>query len=277
MHLLVLTDFSPAADQALAYADALAVQLHATLVLLHVQRTSILDSEALTGSLSPLSEGEIAAALLQRRNGLSAPVVTEATVARVAEAATAAVQRYQPVLLLLGRPAATADSPEVVGHTTALKLLGHLPCPLLIVPEKASAPMPPQCVAIAADNQPFTLFPQAEPVVAWLHRLPAQYTIVHVAEPEDNDSAVVACRQVMASGLLPATAHPRHHGVRHLSVADGIAQGVQETEAELLVAQVHRHTWLGDLFHHSVTARLVQRATLPVLLLPINGSSSIIG
>ncbi|QNE38571.1 universal stress protein [Hymenobacter sp. NBH84] len=270
MHLLVLTDFSPAADHALAYADALAVQLRATLVLLHVQRTSLFDPEALTGSLSPLSEGEIATALLQRRDKLSVPVITEATVARVAEAADAGVRRYQPALLLLGRPAATKGSPEVVAQTTALKLLGHLPCPLLVVPESAPIPMPPQCVAIAADNQPFSLLPQANDMVAWLHQLPSRFTILHVAEPEDNDSTAVACQHVLDSGLLPTDSRPHHHGVRHLSIADGVAQGAKEIEADLLVAQVHRHTWLGDLFHHSVTARLVQRATLPVLLLPIN-------
>ena len=271
MHLLVLTDFSPAADHALAYADALAAQLGAGLILLHVQRTSPLDPDALTGALSPLSEGEIAAALAQRSSRLSVPVLTEATPARVPEAAQAAVQRHAPALVVLGRPASAAASPEVVAHTTALALLGSIGCPLLLVPEHAPLVVPPHQLAIAADNKPFSFSEATASAVGWLNALPASIFILHVAEPEDNDSAAVAYQHVLASGLLPATREVHQHGVRHLSMADGVMQGAQEVNAELLVVQVRHHSWLGNLFHHSVTMRLVQRTHLPILLLPVVG------
>lgn len=271
MHLLVLTDFSPAADHALAYADSLAAYLGAGLVLLHVQRTSPLDPEALTGALSPLSEGEIAAVLAQRSAGLSVPVLTEATPARVPEAAQAAVRRHTPMLVVLGRPTSAVASPEVVAHTTTLELLGRIGCPLLLVPEQAPLVVPPRQLAIAADNKPFFFSAATTNAVRWLGALPADITILHVAEPEDNDSTAAAYEHVLASGLLPATREVHQHGVRHLSVADGVVQGAQEINAGLLVVQVRHHSWLGKLFHRSVTMRLTQRTHLPILLLPVEG------
>ena len=49
--LLVLTDFFQAAEKALDYATNLAAPLGAQLVLLHVRRDSLLDPDALSGTL----------------------------------------------------------------------------------------------------------------------------------------------------------------------------------------------------------------------------------
>jgi len=266
MQLLVLTDFSPAADHALAYADSLAARLGAGLVLLHVQRTSPLDPAALTGTLSPLSEGEIAVALAQRSASLTVPALVEATAARVPEATQAAVRRHQPALLIVGKSAAADASPEVVAHTTALELLHSIECPILLVPEHTLAPVPPRRVSIAADDQPFSPISAATSVSTWLQQLSADFTVVHVAEPEDNDSAVTAHQQVTNSGLLPPATTLHQHGVRSLSIADGILQATQETAADLLIVQARHHNWLGNFFHRSVTAQLVRRTTLPVLI-----------
>ena len=45
LSLLVLTDFFQPADHALAYADVLALAIGAQLLLLHMRRDAVLDSE----------------------------------------------------------------------------------------------------------------------------------------------------------------------------------------------------------------------------------------
>ncbi|MBG8555874.1 universal stress protein [Hymenobacter guriensis] len=264
--LLVLTDFSPAADKALTYAEALAAHLDSSLVLLHVRRSSWLDPEAFTGRISHFSEGEIAAALAERAGRLRVPVRVEAAADQVVPATCQAVAQHRPLLVVVGKPD-TEQTPDALVHTTSLELLRECQVPLLIVPLHGNATVPPTHLLLAADNLPL----HVEPTIAALPRQlapQARLTLTHVVEPEESDSCASAHVAVQQTGLLQGFEQIRPYGMRHLSVPEGIAQAAVETQADLLVLLARRHSVLGRLFHSSVTAASILRGTVPMLVLP---------
>ncbi|TGE29426.1 universal stress protein [Hymenobacter metallicola] len=265
--LLVLTDFTPAADAALAYADMLAARLQVPLVLLHVNRNSIFDPEAFTGAVAHRSEGEIAVALEERIGKLTVPAVPAMTTGRSTTAILEMVNQHRPALLVLGKPT-PGDLPEELVTTTSLTLLRESHYPLLVVPA-STVIKTPQCIALAADGNAFRLTTPAQSAQPLLQALQATLTVVHVAEPEDDDSCTAALHSVQAAGLLQDVATPvRTRGVRNLDIAKGIEQVAHTIHADLLVVIARRHSVLGRLFHRSITAQLIRQSQLPVLALP---------
>lgn len=265
--LLLLTDFTPAADHALTYAAVVAARLQAPLVLLHVRRTSLLDSEALTGRIPHRSEGEIAAELSRRTADLPVPATVDIAADNLDEAVAATVAQHRPQLIVLGRP--DYNKPDELIQTTSLELLRRTPLPLLVVPDTAPAKPSLQRATIAADNQPFTLNPA---VVESGNRLLAAFettvTVTHVVEPEDDDNSNLARQQVERTGLLTSLPQVVARGQRHLEPVEGILAAAEDTHADLLVLIARRHSVLQKLFYRSVSAQVVRRSLGPVLVLP---------
>lgn len=267
--LLVLTDFSPAADRALTYADALAERLDTTIVLLHVRRTSLLDPDLLTGRIAHLSEGEVATALSDRSARLSVPCVVEVTNDQVADAVTEATQRLHPCLLVVGKPD-TEHTPDELVTTTSLQLVQAATCPLLVVPVGAAVASPPAHITLAVDGEAFALSPESANIPHLLHELGAPLTVVHIttADEAESDSAQLYLDSVQRSGLAMELKLPEAQVIRHHDLAEGIQQAVLNTQADLLLVVARRHSLLGSLFHNSVTAQVVRHSIVPVLVLP---------
>ncbi len=141
--LLVPTDFYQPADCALAYADTLAGAIGAQLVLLHVNRDSLLDPELLTGRINVQRPETIDLALASLARTLSVPVVAETGHGRVAAAVVEALARHQPALAVLGHRNTDAMADELVS-TVPLDLLRTAPQPMLVVPVGTTAARVPR-------------------------------------------------------------------------------------------------------------------------------------
>ena len=70
------------------------------------------------------------------------------------------------------------------------------------------------------------------------------------------------------SQLLPATAALHLHSETSPEPADGIRRAIAATEPDLLILLVRPRSFLGRLFHRSVTAQVLRTCPVPVLLLP---------
>ncbi|MBT9393820.1 universal stress protein [Hymenobacter sp. NST-14] len=265
---LVLTDFTPAADQALRYAAALAEPAQASLILLHIRRETLLDPDIFNGSIRHLSEGEIAAALQERVAPLNVPTTVESAVDGVEAALTEAVRRHAPHLVILGKPN-TERTPDELVTSTALKLLRVTRTPLLVVPQASTATVPPRRVTVAADKTAIALKPQSEGVRELLRALQPCLTVAHVAQPEDNDNCTDSLDAVVSSGLIQGIETRIHtHGTRHRRIPEGIVQAATETRADLLLLVARRRSFLGQLFNRSVTSQVILHGRLPMLLVP---------
>ena len=267
--LLILTDFFQAANRALDYATNLAQALGARLVLLHVRRDSVLDPELLTGGLSNLNKEAVELALNSITSKLSVPVVAEVGHGRVATAVADAVSRHHPTLVVLGRPD-TEDTPDELVSTTALDLLRTAPYPMLVVPRNVPTTIPPRRVLLAVDGEPFSLGRHAGAMRHLLDALHAELTVLHVNkidDPDENDAAVLA--RVQRTGLTADLAQPiRTLAMDAFAPAEGILQAARSEDFDWVVLIARPRSFLGELFHHSVTAQVLLHSTVPVLVLP---------
>lgn len=267
LSLLVLTDFTHPADHALAYADRLARAIGARLVLLHVRRDAILDPDRLNGTLADLDTEAINLAFGSLVRGLTAPAVVEIGHGRVAEAVAQAVRQYQPTLIVLGRNEAD-NTPDELLTPLALALLRIIPHPLLVVPARPA--LAPHRVLLAVDGEPFTLGPYAGTVRRLLDALHAALTVVHVLPPDSTDELPSSILEsVQRTGLANDLAGLTHHRrVFAPDPAEGILRIAGSAEYDLVALVARPRSFLGQLFHRSVTAQVLLHSPIPVLMLP---------
>ncbi|UOQ96508.1 universal stress protein [Hymenobacter sp. 5317J-9] len=266
--LLILTDFFQAANKALDYATNLTGPLGARLVLLHVRRDSLLDPEAFTGGISNLSQDAIRLALNSVADSLPVPVVAEVGHGRVAFAVADAVSRHHPLLVVLGRPD-YSDTPDELVQTTSLDLLRTAPYPMLVVPHGVSSTAPPRRVLLATDGGPFSLGEHAGTARHLLAALGADITVFHVVpETGPDELPPLVLDSVMRTGLMLDLPPAQCRTVVSEQAAAGILNAAQPADYDLVVLIARRRSFMGNLFHHSVTAQVMLESKLPVLVLP---------
>ena len=267
--LLILTDFFQAANRALDYATNLARPLGARLVLLHVRRDSVLDPELFTGKLSNLDSEALNMALSSITSNMPVPVVAEVGHGRVAYAVADAVSRHHPVLVVLGRPDIEGTPDELVS-TTALDILRTAPYPMLVVPHNVQATHPPRRVLLAADGEAFSLGPHAGMARHLLDALKAELTVLHVEEYAGPTAATAeALAAVEATGLTLGLPQPvRTRSVLAPQPAAAILKVARPEDYDMVVLIARPRSFLGELFHHSVTAQVLLHSAVPVLVLP---------
>ncbi|GAB2798099.1 nucleotide-binding universal stress UspA family protein [Hymenobacter luteus] len=263
--LLVLTDFSAAADNALAYAAQLAQPLRAGLLLLHVRRTSLLDPEALTGKYPARTEAEARALLQQQaahwqQQGIAC--TGQVAAGDVTEEFVAAA-RAHGVLLAVASKCDTEELPDELVNSTVLRLLRHTPCPLLVVPEAYRQHALPLHWLVALDEQPAQLGALATAV----------QPLLEAGHP------LVQGVQVIGEGQAMSPAHPANLAtalgaeapVQVLpgsDVALVLTKRARQQLGSWLVLWARSRSRLSNLFHRSRTAAVVLHSPVPVLVLP---------
>lgn len=269
---IVLAGFYPAARRALHYADTLAQALNGQLVLLHVTRASLFDPYEMLGETLRQEEldrqTDTAAALYRQAEELRSPATVEVVTDLLPEVAQDLASRCGPVLFVLGQPG--AGHPAASNLVTACAELlraGHHP--LLVVPAETPTEGAPRNFLLAADQEPFTLAASAQPLRQLLTVLGTQVVVAHVSEGvEDDAGCAAALRAVQGSGLVTGLRTPELRGYEADSYPEGLLAAVQDTGADLLIMLARQRSYLGELFHRSVTARLLLQCPVPVLVLP---------
>lgn len=266
--LVVLTDFFAVSNRALSYAAALAVPLQAHLVLLHVRHDGLLSPEEYSHPHAR-RERQTEQTLHALADCQPVPTQVEISEAFLPDAVADAVCHHQPELLVLGRPG-TAVQPAEVIVGTAMDLLRHVPYPLLTVPTMGWDTFPPRRLALAVDDDEFSLYKNQEIVKDLLESLHGTLSVVHVTDKKDPGAATGrrAMHAVRHSDIAPLPPETELHLVYHPDAAAGILQGAAELQADLLIVIARRHSLLGSLFHRSVTAQVIGESPIPVLVLP---------
>ncbi|TGD78785.1 universal stress protein [Hymenobacter wooponensis] len=270
--LIVLSGFYPAAQRALQYADSLASCLGGHLVLLHVNRTSLFDPYVFAGEgwrrQELEEEVDTGRLLAQMARQLRAPATVEVATDLLPPVAQDLAARHSPALYIVGVPAHGKGSYEPIVEAT-LELLRAQQLPVLLVPVNSQAYAPPRRTVVAADREAFLLPSSAAIVSKLLPAMGAELTVAHVSEVEDDASCARALRAVQQSGLVPGVREVNLRGYPAATPAAGLLDAVADTDAELLVVQARSRSYLSELFHRSVTAALIRRSPVPVLVVPV--------
>ena len=209
--IVVLTDFSPAAERALAYAAVLAGPLAA-----EVHVVNVYSPPPMTSRLAAVLYATNARYLRERRRTLEkavadlpGPVTTELMEADWDTAVTEALARHEPMLLVVGLTATDGTLDEWLSNRP-LPLARQTGYPLLLVPQHLpnAALHPPRCLALAVTDEPFALVPDAQRVAPLLDALGTAIVTVCVVPASKwatGEHGLRAARQCGLAAAMPAS------------------------------------------------------------------------
>ncbi|MBH8568622.1 universal stress protein [Microvirga sp. STS02] len=269
-NIVVLTDFSLAAERARAYAAVLAAPLDAELHLVHVFLPVPVVTEY--GLVLPARDEdyvpETCRCLRHVAETMPVPTTAEVLEADWLGAIAQAREKYQPMLIVAGLTATNGFLDEWFSNRAA-PLPRQTGCPLLLVPEHLpdTALHQPRRLALAVEDRPFRLAPAARVVAPLLEGLDLDVVAVTVLSEADSLGGWHGLRAAQHSDLTDGMASCGLHKVVGEEPGPGILEAVHELEADLVALLDRGHGLAHKVFIGSVIDYVLRRTPVPVLLL----------
>jgi nucleotide-binding universal stress UspA family protein len=275
LNIIVLTDFSLAAERARAYAAVLAVPLKAELHLVHVfLPVPVMPVSTATdyGVMLPTSDyqygPETCRCLKQVAETMPVPATAEVLEADWPGAIEQALNKYHPVLVIAGLTATHGWLDEWLSNRS-VPLAHQTGYPLLLVPEHLpdTALHLPRRLALAVEDRPFRLVPQAKAVAPLLDELNLDIVAVTVLPAEESASGWDGLAAAQHSGLATDMVTCGLHKVVGQLPGTGVLQAVDNLGADIVALLDQGRGWAHKVLQGSVIDYVLRHTHVPVLLL----------
>lgn len=268
MKIIVPTDFSPAAGNALEYAFNLAAETAGSVTILNVYHVPLPAGEV---PLMLISPHEILDKTNERLNELVAAAQTafegKFTVSSLsrqgfaAEEIAAVADELKADLVVMGTQGATSSLAALLGSVT-VEVMKKTQVPVLVVPLHACYTPVKQIVFAFDYNLPCTR------AAAWLNRYAKMFevelSIVNVVTPDTEADPKAAEAGVLLDESLAATPHHLHF-LSGADVLQELSRFIHERKPDWLVVVPRTHGFFQSLFHRSVAGQAAMRIDIPVL------------
>jgi nucleotide-binding universal stress UspA family protein len=268
--IIVPTDFSPIATNAMNFAADMAVNINASLMLLHIYQVpvSMTDVPVVMVSAEELRKSS-EAKLQELKDSLThitsgkIKVYTEARMGDVSDELEDVCKLIQPFAVIMGTRGASRVERVLFGSTT-LTAIRHLKWPVIVVPPGKEYGTGIKKIGFACD---FDKVIESTPIqfiknmvkefAAELHVLNVDYEGRHF-KPETPEES-------MLLNELLADLNPAYHFIEHADVEDGINEFAERNNIDLLITIPKKHKLLDSLFKKSSTKQLVTQSHVPVM------------
>jgi nucleotide-binding universal stress UspA family protein len=269
--ILVPTDYSKTANNAVNYAAALAQLMKAKLILVHayhvppqinrVPFTTITEVQLERENARSLKQ--LAARIKKKapganidcvaRNGFAADVIKDISAEKKAD------------LVVMGITGAGAVGEAVLG-SVAVDTVRNVNVPVIIVPGNVKFSMPGKIVfaydyAGENDQQAITALVDIARV------LESKLMVVNVIREDDTATFKKAIAGIKMESVLARVPHTLHFPVNN-SVTEGVNEFVKDTGAGMVAMIAHEHNIFYRLFNMSSTKRMAFHTSVPLLAIP---------
>jgi nucleotide-binding universal stress UspA family protein len=265
-NILVPTDFSENADNAMDYAIALAKQTNRSIHLIHTYTTT---SHA--GHLSNINriiredrDKEMKAYITKKEKEIGGTVTIGGRV-RKGDAIVAIeeeVEKCGANLIVMGTQGANSVSKRVLG-STASNVIKQANLPVLAIPAAVKySNFTNLVVALDALNIPQEK--ALNKMIAFAKTMEVEINLIHVTE---TGKAHTTSDPKVGAYLLEKEVEHTYENIEGANVMQGILDYVDQKENAILCLIARERGWFSNLFHQSVSTGVAKEATLPLLVL----------
>jgi len=268
--IIVPTDFSPIATNAMNFAADMAVNINASLMLLHVYQVpvSMTDVPVVLVSAEELRKSteeklqEIKDALIHITSG-KIKVYTEARLGDVSDELEDVCKTIQPFAVIMGTRGTSAVERVLFGSTT-LTAIRHLTWPVIVVPPGKEYGTGVKKIGFACDFDKVVETTPIQFIKNMVKEFGAELHVLNVDYESRRFKPETPEESLMLHTLLEDL-NPNYHFINHVDVEDGINEFVEENNIDLLITIPKKHKLLDSLFKHSSTKQLVTQSHVPVM------------
>jgi nucleotide-binding universal stress UspA family protein len=272
--IIVATDYSANAGNALRYAGSLAAFTNASILLFNAYQLPVHASNA---RISAAAVDDLIHANRHRLKKLAAfaskefgvKVSVETRLVELSKGLEELVHKENAELVVVGSHTNDWSDRLFGNHTTGV--IRNAKYPVLIVPPFATFNSVKK-ILYAFDNSRVSA-PETLSILSEVaSRFNAEVQVFHVMPQAGEIAAEVGVQPDLCPEVEFALRNVRHDykDVFEELVVDGIEREIRETKADLLVMVPHKLNFWESLFHQSTTRSMALRAHIPILVLPGN-------
>jgi len=269
-NILVATDFSPAALNAVKYAAALAKYNRAQLHILHVYHTAMVNGEVPIAADTNKFENECYTKLEGIAEELRLLYNIEPSLKIQVGFAVEMIERYVSKksidLVIMGMREYGKAEELFIGSTTVAFLKKSV-SPLLVVPEFATY-KDPKRIAFATDLKEIKL-DSLKLLKEIAESYDAQVLIVNVAPKEELPNYEKSLAGIQIDRYLEDSDH-LFLFPEGTDPIEGIDSFIAKNGADWITMVPHKHTLLEKIFSKSISKAMIYRTKLPLLLFTRN-------
>lgn len=271
--ILFPTDFSPAADNALAYALAIAKAQGASLLLMHTYRLP-LDYSIPPNIIDMMEKDEhakVEQALMRYAQGIKekqdcqdVEVSTLAVQGFTSETIAGTAKSEGADLIVMGTKGASGVAGTLLGSMTS-SVIGQAHCPLLVVPESAQY-KPVSKILYASDFSPSD-YPNIHQLLDFGKKFKASVVCVHISEDEDYfiDDVAFDLMKEQYIEVFPKE-KVEFRVLLGSDLAKGMEEAVEHYGAEMMAMTTYKRSFISRLFSPSQSKKMAIHTKIPLLV-----------
>lgn len=255
--IIVPTDFSVPAENAMLYAGQLAQKTGAGVLVVHVFQIPVSMSEVPVLMISAeelknnADAGLLKAKEILARHYPGIEIKTESRMGDITEELNDICKTNQPLAIVTGKHGAGGVERFFFG-STSLSIVRHTTIPVIVVPENAET-REVRSIALAIDER--VKVPHQK-IKSLVESLRAQLHVIHVQPHKSSTKEFTSV--IEGLNTVPKT-------IRDDEFLHGIQTYLEENHIDMLMILPHRHSFLERLTFRTHTEELLRKLDIPVV------------
>lgn len=268
--LIIPTDFSPIAINALHYAIDMAKKINASLLLLHVYQVPVSYSDV---PIMLVSVEELRKSAEERLENLrkevehitsgSVKIYTEAKMGNVTDELETLCNKIKPFAVVMGTKGASGIERVLFGSNT-LTAIRHLTWPVLCVPPGKNFGDGIKKIGFACDFKNIVNTTPAATIKGIVKEFGAELHVLNVDYRDRHFTPDTPEQSALLHTLLEE-AKPEYHFIEHKDIEDGINEFAEKNNLDMIITIPKKHKLLDGIFKPSSTKQLVYQSHVPVM------------
>lgn len=267
--ILVPTDFSPIATNALHYALEMANAIKANLMLLHVYQVPVSYSDAPIVLVSVDELRKAAERKMEQVREVARKVLhgdqkiyAETRLGNVTDELEAICEKIRPFAVVMGTKGASAFERVLFG-SNALSAIRHLHVPVICVPPGKTFGKGIKKIGFACDCKEVVATTPTRIIRDLVKNFEAELYVLNV-NTDGRDQEEKPEQTVLLETLL-SDLRPVYFFLEHNDIEDAINEFAEKNNLDLIISIPKQHKLVDKLFKKSSTRQLVYQSHVPVM------------
>lgn len=267
--ILVPTDFSPIATNALHYALEMANAIKANLMLLHVYQVPVSYSDAPIVLVSVDELRKAAERKMEQVREVARKVLhgdqkiyAETRLGNVTDELEAICEKIRPFAVVMGTKGASAFERVLFG-SNALSAIRHLHVPVICVPPGKTFGKGIKKIGFACDCKEVVATTPTRIIRDLVKNFEAELYVLNV-NTDGHDQEEKPEQTVLLETLL-SDLRPVYFFLEHNDIEDAINEFAEKNNLDLIISIPKQHKLVDKLFKKSSTRQLVYQSHVPVM------------
>lgn len=268
--IIIPTDFSPIATNALHYGIDMAQTINASILLLNVYQVpvTITDVPVVLITVEDLQKNaeERLASLRKEAEHITSgniKIYTEALLGNVSEELEILCNKINPFAVVMGTVGASAAERVFFGSNT-LSAIRHLTWPVISVPPGKQFGNGINKIGFACDFRDVVKTTPIHLIKEFVKEFNAELLVLNVDHKERHFKPETPEESLLLDTMLEDVKHS-YNFIEHKDIEDGINEFAEKNNIDLLIAIPKKHKLLESIFKPSSTKQLVIQSHIPVM------------